>query len=374
MKALLALLRKETYHILRDRRTLTVVVLMPVLQVLLFGYAIRTDVENIRLAIVDPAPDYVTLAIRDRFQSTASFHITQVLRTSNDLLSLFERGATQEAVVFEPGFAAKLARGLPARISLVTDASDPNTGSVIQSYAMAVIQGYEREKLGSGVPNISSARTIDIVPQVHVQFNPTLKSSNIFVPGLIAFMLTIIAALMTAISLTREKEVGTMEALLVSPLRPRQIIIGKVAPYIVVGFISVITVLTVGRVIFHVPIRGSLVLLLAEGILFILTSLALGIFISARTSSQRVAMTAALAGTMLPTVLLSGFIFPIESMPLILQWIANLMPAKWFIFIIRGIMLKGVGLRYLWRETIVLAAMAFLLLAMATRSFKVRLE
>jgi ABC-2 type transport system permease protein len=206
-----------------------------------------------------------------------------------------------------------------------------------------------------------------------MRFNPTRESSNLFVPGLMAFVLTIISSLMTAISLTREKETGTMETLLVSPLRPWAIIVGKVAPYLVVGFASVVGVLVEARLVFGVPLRGSVLLLLGEGALYILVSLALGILVSASTSSQRVAMVVALLGTMLPNVLLSGFVFPVESMPTPLQVIANVVPGRWFVLIARGIMLKGIGLEYLWRETLILAAMAAGLLVASTRSFKERL-
>ena len=361
------LLRKEGYHILRDRRTLVVLIVMPILQVVLFGYAIRTDVNDIRLVIVDPTPDYATLALRDRFTAAGVFRTVTVLRDAAPLDRLFQSGAAQEAVLFDPGFADRMARGLPARVAIVTDATDPNTGSAMQSYAAAVIQDYERERAGA-------ARAIRIVPEVRMRFNPTRESSNLFVPGLMAFVLTIISTLMTAISLTREKETGTMEVLLVSPLRPGQIILGKVLPYLLIGFVSILTVVAEARFVFNVPLRGSVFLLMGEGLLFILASLALGILISARTSSQRVAMIGALAGTMLPSVLLSGFIFPIESMPRLLQWLSNAMPAKWFVIIARGIMLKGVGLEILWPETLILLAMAVVLLAISTRSFHVRLD
>ncbi|HEX5437832.1 MAG TPA: ABC transporter permease [Gemmatimonadaceae bacterium] len=361
------LLRKEGYHILRDRRTLAVLIVMPIVQVVLFGYAIRTDVENVRLAIVDPAPDYATLALRDRFTAAGVFRTVAVLPGAGELDRLFRSGAAQEAVLFEPGFANHIARGTPARVAIITDATDPNTGSAMQSFAAAVIQSWERERAGA-------VRAIRITPQVRMRFNPTRESSNLFIPGLMAFVLTIISTLMTAISLTREKETGTMEVLLVSPLRPAQIIVGKVLPYLAIGFVSILTVVAEARLVFHVPLRGSVLLLLAEGLLFILTSLALGILISARTSSQRVAMMGALAGTMLPSVLLSGFIFPIESMPRVLQWFSNVMPAKWFVIIARGIMLKGVGLGVLWPETLILLAMTLVLLAASTRSFHVRLD
>jgi ABC-2 type transport system permease protein len=367
MSALRGLLRKEVYHILRDKRTLAVLVFLPVVQVVMFGYAIRTDIDRVRLAIVDPHPDYATLALRSRFGAADLFRTVAVVTRVEGLDPLFERGDAQAALVFEPAFADRLARGLPGRLLLITDATEPNTGSTIQSYANAVIDGYERE-LQSRAPGIR------IVPQARMRFNPTRQSSNLFVPGLMAFVLTIISSLMTAVSLTREKETGTLEALLVSPLRPWQIIVGKVAPYLGIGFLSVVLIVPEARIIFGVPLRGSLLLLLAEGLLFILVSLSLGILISAWTSSQRVAMLGALVGTMLPNLLLSGFIFPLESMPAPLQWISNIVPGRWFVTIARSIMLKGVGLEYLWRETLVLAGLAALLLAASTRSFKARLE
>jgi ABC-2 type transport system permease protein len=367
VSALGGLLRKEAFHILRDRRTLAVIVLLPVVQVLLFGYTIRTDVTDVRLAVVDPTPDHVTLALRSRLDASDVFRTVAVLRDPASLESLFQRGRAQEAIVFESGFAERLARGLPARVAVITDATDPNTGSARQNYAVAVIEDYERE-----LSTIASG--VRIVPDVRMRFNPTGESSNLFVPGLMAFVLTITSALMTAISLTREKETGTMEALLASPLRPWQIIVGKVTPYLVLGFLGAVFVIIEAKLVFQVPVRGSVLLLLAEALLFILVSLSLGMLISSRTSSQRVAMMAALVGTMLPTMLLSGFIFPVESMPVVLQWVSNIVPAKWFVLIARSIMLKGVGIAYLWQETLILLAMAVLLLRVSTRSFHVRLE
>jgi drug efflux transport system permease protein len=367
MNALAGLLRKEALHILRDRRTLVVIVAMPVLQVVLFGYAIRTDVDHVRLAIVDPSPDPVTLALRARFEGAGVFRTVAVLPRADLLPRLFERGEAQGAVAFEPRFADRVGRGEPASLLIIADATEPNTGSIVQAYATAVVQTFEREQRAIG-------RGVRIVPTVRMRFNPTRQSSNLFVPGLMAFVLTIISSLMTAISLTREKETGTMEALLVSPLRPWQIIVGKVAPYLVVGFVAVVGVIVEARLVFKVPLRGSPALLLGEGLLFILVSLSLGILISARTSSQRVAMMGALVGTMLPTMLLSGFIFPLESMPLALQLISNVVPARWFVLVARSIMLKGVGIAYLWPATLVLMAMAGALLVLSTRAFHERLD
>jgi ABC-2 type transport system permease protein len=368
MSALLGLLRKEMYHILRDRRTLLVLILLPVVQVVLFGYAIRTDVKDVRLVIVDPAPDPTTLALRNRFLASGTFRVVALVTRDEELEPLFQTDTAQVAVRFEPGFGERLAAGEPAQLLVITDATEPNSGAARQSFVSAVVQDFEAERQGS------SAGGIRINTLVRSRFNPTRESTNLFIPGLMALVLSIISALMTALSLTREKETGTLEALLVSPLRPWQIIVGKVAPYVVIGFISVLTVLLEARLVFHVPLRGSVALLLFEGFLFILVSLSIGILISARTSSQRVAMLGAMMGTMLPTQMLSGFIFPLESMPRALQWVAQVVPARWFVVIARGIMLKGVGLEYLWKETLVLAAMALLLLVASARSFKVRLQ
>ena len=367
MSALFGLLRKEVYHILRDRRTLTVLVLLPVVQVVLFGYSIRTDVTDVRLAIVDPHPDATTLALRDRFMASGVFRVIAVLPSARELDPLFRTDTAQVAIEFEPAFGERLARGESAQLLVISDAAEPNSGTARQSYVSAVVQQYEAERT-------RTRGGIRIVTEARSRFNPTRASTNLFVPGLMALVLNIISALMTALSLTREKETGTLEALLVSPLRPWQIIVGKVAPYLAIGFVSVLLVLAEAKLVFHVPVRGSVTLLLAEGLLFILVALALGILISARTSSQRVAMMAAMMATMLPTQILSGFIFPLESMPRALQWLSNVVPAKWFVLIARGIMLKGVGLSVLWPETLALAAMALVLMAAASRSFSARLQ
>jgi ABC-2 type transport system permease protein len=374
MSALKGLLQKEAFHILRDRRTLIVLIALPVVQVVLFGFAIRTDIDGVRLAVVDSAPDYATMALRDRFASAGVFRTVSVVARTADLEPLFQNGQAQQAIVFKPGFAADLARGEPAQILIVTDATEPNTGSLLQAYAQAVIDGYQHELSASATSSVARASRIVIAPDVRVRFNPTRASSNLFVPGLMAFVLTIVSSMMTAISITREKETGTMEAMLVSPLRPLEIIVGKVAPYLAIGFVSAIAIIVEARLVFRVPLRGSLLLLLFEAALFILVSLSLGILVSARTSSQRLAMMAALLGTMLPNVLLSGFIFPVESMPWLLRILSNIVPGRWFVAIARGIMLKGVGLAYVWQETLILGVMAAVLLAASVHSFKERLE
>jgi ABC-2 type transport system permease protein len=366
MSALRGFVVKEFHHILRDRQTLLILLLLPLAQVVLFGYALRTDVRGVRLLVVDPTPDYATLQLRDRFAATDLFDVVGVLPSTLSLSRAFQRGTADQAIVFQPRFAQRLARGDPAQILVITDATDPNTGSTMQAYATAVIQGYEQE-LRSGGPGIR------IAPETRMRFNPTLESVNLFIPGLIALVLTVVSALMSAISLSREKERGTLEILLVSPLKPWQIIVGKVLPYLALGLANVLTVLGAAWFVFRVPFRGSVLLLLGESLLFIVTSLALGVLIAAVASSQRTAMMGALVGLMMPTTILSGMIFPIASMPAWLQPLTNLVPGKWFILLSRGIMLKGVGLTHLWQETLVLAGMTLLLMVAAVRAFSIRL-
>ena len=361
-----AFVTKEVRHILRDRQTLTILLLMPLVQVVLFGYALRSDVRDVRLAIVDPSPDYATLALRDRFQAARRFTIVATERSMSRIEPLFRKGKLDLVVSLDPEFASRIESGEPAQVFIAVDASDPNTGSTMQAYARAVVAEYEQDLAARGSPPVR------IAPQVRMRFNPTMESVNLFIPGLIALVLTLVSALMTAISLSREKERGTLEILLVSPLRPWQIIVGKVLPYLALAFANVLTALLAAWLIFHVPFRGSITLLLVESIIYSTVSLALGILVATLTTTQRVAMLVALLATMLPSTLLSGMVFPLASMPRVLQLLSNVVPAHWFIVIARGIMLKGVGLAHLWRESLVLVAMTLVLVTVAVRSFKAR--
>ena len=364
---LLAFIVKELRHILRDRQTLTILLLMPLVQVVLFGFALRSDVRDVRLVVVDPSPDYATLALRSRLVAARRFKIVAVAQSMKAVEPFFRQGKADVAIAFDPDFGAHLQSGGPARLLLAVDASDPNTGTTMQAYARAVIAAYEAD-LGA-----QKGHAVRIISMTRMRFNPTLESVNLFVPGLIALVLTLVSALMTAISLSREKERGTLEILLVSPLRPWQIIVGKVLPYLGLAFANVLTALLAAWLIFHVPFRGSVTLLLAESVIYSMVSLALGVLVASLTESQRVAMLFALLVTMLPSSLLSGMVFPIASMPAFLQWVSMIVPARWFIIIARGIMLKGVGLTHLWRETLVLVAMTAVLMTLAVRSFRPRI-
>jgi ABC-2 type transport system permease protein len=252
-----------------------------------------------------------------------------------------------------------------ANVQVLTDGSNPNISKIITGYTTSVLQDYRNTALRTAEVGVEA------VPLM--MFNPELKSVNLFVPGLMALILMLVSALMTSISITREKESGTMEVLLVSSLRPVEIIIGKVVPYFLLSFVNVVTVVALASIVFGVPCRGSVTLLILESLLFIVTALSLGIFISTITSSQQVAMMISLAGLLLPTILLSGFIFPVASMPLPLRMISNLIPAKWYLIIVRGIMLKGTSFGYIWKETLVLGVMTMVLMVASIKKFKTRL-
>jgi ABC-2 type transport system permease protein len=366
MNAFLGFVRKEAFHIVRDRQTFWILLLMPLVQVLLFGFAVRTDVTDVRVAIVDPTPSVATRALVQRFAASSRYRLMGVHPTTTTLDEAFRNGTVRQAIVLPPD-AERLMRGAePLPVQIITDAADPNTGSVMQSYATSILQRWSAET----APRPGAVR-FDVATRM--RYNPTLESVNLFVPGLIALVLTIVSAMMTAISITREKESGTMEMLLVSPLHPWAIVAGKVAPYVAMGFANVLLVLGAARVVFGMPLRGSVVLLLAECLLYIMTALALGIVISTRAQTQRTAMIAALAGLLLPTLMLSGFIFPLESLPTPLRIVTNIVPARWFLLIVRGVMVKGAGLATLWQESLILLGITGLLLVVGARRLAIRL-
>lgn len=364
--ALRAFMQKEVRHLLRDKQTLSILLLLPLAQLLLFGFAVRTDVNNIRVVVVAPSSDLATAALHTQLENSGRFTVLPSVRTVPEVEALFRSERVDVGIFLEGGVADALAAGDLVRIEIVADASDPNNGTTMQNYTVAALRQWQ-QRLGASTPGVR------IDTRVRMRFNQTLESVNLFVPGLIALILTLVASLMTAISLSKEKERGTYEILLVSPLHPWQIIIGKVMPYLVLSMANLGTVLLAAKLVFGVPFVGSMPLLIATAMLFALVSLSLGVLIAAITNSQLAAMLAALGGTMLPSTMLSGMIFPIASLPLPLQVISNIVPARWFIMISRGIMLKGAGIGELWVPIAVLCFMLVVLLTLAIRRTSVRL-
>ncbi|MBO6525092.1 MAG: ABC transporter permease [Balneolaceae bacterium] len=360
---------KEFKQIFRDKRTLVVLFGMPVIMLILFGFALRNEINNAQIAVLDLSKDAVTRDLTQKLASSEAFQLNTYLHNYDEVEEVFKSGVVKEIVVFEKKFAQRLTREGIANVQVITDATDPNLANIVQSYTGAIIRDYTQELNYQG-----KVLEQGIQPVIKMMYNPELKSVNLFVPGLIAVILMLVSALMTSISITREKEMGNMEILLVSPLKPIHIIIGKVLPYLVLSVINVITILVLAHYIFEVPFKGSYALFFGEAILFILTALALGVFISSVTNNQQTAMMISLAGLLLPTVLLSGFIFPVESMPAPLQMVSHAIPAKWFLIVVRSIMLKGSGIEFLWMETLILVGIAMFFMTLSLKKFNVRLQ
>ncbi|WP_339837126.1 ABC transporter permease [uncultured Maribacter sp.] len=368
MKRFIGFVKKEFYHIFRDRRSLFILFGMPIAQILLFGFAITNEINNVDIAVLDHSKDATTKEIINKISASKYFSIKQMITHEADIASVFEKGQVKAVLNFENNFSKNLINDHKATIQIVTDATDPNTANTISNYVNAILQQYQTEL------NKGTITPYQIISQTRMVYNPELKSVYMFVPGVMTIILMLVSAMMTSISITKEKELGTMEILLVSPINPFQVIIGKVVPYIFLSVINAIVIVLLSIFIFHMPVQGSLFLLGIESVLFIVSALALGILISTISKTQQTAMMVSLMGLMLPVILLSGFIFPISSMPVPLQIISNIIPAKWFIIIIKGIMLKGVGLQYIWKETLILLGMTVFFIALSVKKYKIRLE
>ncbi len=370
MNRFTAFIQKEFRHILRDRRTLLILFGMPVVQVLLFGFVLTNEIKNAAIAVLDPSKDAESIALTNKMASSGYFHVEKRLDSSNDLEAAFRTGVIKMALVFPPDFAAQLQAG-QAQLQFIGDASDPNTATTLINYASAIVADFQQEKAiqNSNVPN----RAFTIRTETRMRYNPEQKGVFNFVPGVMTLILMLVSAMMTSITIAREKELGTMEVLLVSPLQPIQIILGKTAPYLALTLLNALMVVLLGIFVFEMPMRGSIILLAVECMLYMFVALSLGIFISTKAKDQMSAMFLSALGLMMPTMLLSGFIFPRESMPVPLQVLGNLIPATWFNPIIKGIMIKGVGLDVLWKHTLVLGGMALFFLGLSLRNFKDRL-
>ena len=368
MKRFIGFIKKEFYHIFRDRRSLFILFGMPIAQIMLFGFAITNEINNVDIAILDHSKDATTEEIINKISASKYFSINQFIDKESDIETIFKKGKVKAVLNFEKDFSKNLVKDNKATIQIITDATDPNTANTISNYVNAILNQYQKEL------NKDITITYQIVPQTRMVYNPELKSVYMFVPGVMTIILMLVSAMMTSISITREKELGTMEILLVSPLKPFQVIIGKVFPYIFLSIINAVVIVMLSIFIFKMPVQGSLFLLALESILFIISALALGILISTISATQQTAMMISLMGLMLPVILLSGFIFPISSMPLPLQVISNIIPAKWFIIIIKGIMLKGVGIQFIWKETLILVGMTVFFIGLSVKKYKIRLE
>ncbi len=358
---------KEFIQIFRDYRTMFILFGIPIAQIMLFGFALNMDLNNVSMAVLDYSNDLYSKELINKINSSDYFIVEKRINSTNEIEDAFKSGKIKEVLIIEHDFSKNLLNGQPANVQVVTDASDPNSAAIIVNYTQSIITNFQSE-LAKKMGTLALEK-----PQIRFKYNEELKNVYMFVPGVFTIILMLVSAMMTSISIAREKELGTMEILLVSPIKPVQIIVGKVLPYVILSFINSAIILFLSYFVFEMPFTGSIVLLLSEGLLFIIMALALGIFISTVSNSQQTAMLLSMFALLLPTILLSGFIFPVKNMPYILQLFSNIMPSKFFIIIVKGIMLKGAGLKDLWVETTIILGMTLFFIGLSVKKFKIRL-
>ena len=352
MKQFISFVIKETKHILRDRRTMLILFGMPVVLMLLFGFAISTDVKDVRTVVVTSQTDHRTQAAVERLAQSEYFTITQTARTPQEAERIIRSQKADMAVVFANGFASR-----KGGVQFIVDGSDPNMVQQWTNYAQQVIVNPQ-----SSLVNM------------RMLYNPQMKSAYNFVPAIMGMLLMLVCAMMTSISIVREKEKGTMELLLVSPVRPLMVIIAKAVPYLVLAFCILITILLMARYVLDVPLQGSVLWILFVSAIYILLALALGLLISNIAQTQLVALLMSAMVLLMPVIMLSGMIFPVESMPQVLQWIAAVVPPRYYIDAMRKLMIMGVGIGEVMKEVAVLSIMAAVLLAVSLKMFNTRLE
>ena len=368
MKQFLNFVRKEFLHVMRDKKTLLILFGMPVAQILIFGFALTNEVKNSKVIVFDQAKDLASQELISKIEASRYFEVERAVMEQQEMEAAFREGKIKMAVVFPAGFNTSLLHEHKAQLQVIADASDPNTANLLSNYLSAIVTDYQQT---AGNNMVLQYR---IIPELRMLYNPQLKGAPNFVPGVMALVLMLVCVMMTAISIVKEKETGTMEVLLVSPFKPVLVIISKAVPYLILSLLNVASILLLSVFVLELPVNGSLLLLLAESVLFIITCLTVGIFISVKTGSQQVAMLISLMGMLLPTILFSGFMFPIENMPIPLQLFSNVIPAKWFYIIVKSIMIKGLGFEAIWKETLILAGITVVLGLISLKSFKIRLS
>lgn len=368
MKQFWIFTQKEFYHILRDPWTMIILLVLPVVMLILFGYAISTEIRNAHFVVYAPSRDVTTQGIVNKLETSEYFTFDGYVNSPQEAEELFMEGDIGMFVIFSENFYNSMIHTGDAQVQIVTDGSDPNTANTLTLYAQSLINSYQQDmNKDMSVPYV-------ITPDVRLLYNPSMKGSYNTVPGVMGMLIMLVCAMMTSISIAREKEKGNMEILLVSPMKPLSIILAKVIPYFCISVVNFITIMFIATVIMQVPVNGSWLLLLAVSLLFIFVSLAIGLLISTVVSRQMVAMLISAMGLMLPAVLLSGLVFPISSMPVALQWVSQILPVKWYIESTRAIMIMGVGFSSLTTQFAVLSAMALGLLFLSLRNFKIRLD
>ena len=368
MKQFIAFVNKEFRHIIRDNRTLLIIIGMPIVEILLFGFAINMEVQNITVAFYDPSPDAITTGITERIKENSYFNNQGNMPSMAKMEEAMQKGDLDLAVVFQQNFQEDLVQTGNAAVQLLANSSDPNRGSISATYATAIIAGYQQEQMElMHIP-------FQIQTENRMIYNPQMKSSYMFVPGIMGLVLMIICTIMTSVSIVREKERGTMEVLLASPLKQGTMIFAKTIPYMVISFIDFIIILLLSYFVLGVPINGSLLLLFLGALIYISLTLTYGLTISTLVDKQMNAVIFSAITAMIPVLMLSGMIFPVGNMPVVLQALSAIIPARWFIDAVRKVMIQGQGILMIWKEVLIMIGMTLFLLGVTIAKTKKRLE
>lgn len=368
MKQFLEFVKKEFFHIFRDARTMLILLGMPIAQILLFGFAITTEVKDIQFGVYDLSKDISTQQIINRLQVSKYFTLVEDMQSPDQLEHAMKGGKVSMVLVFASDFHSNMLHTGEANVQVIVDATDPNQATTMTNYITSILSQYQQEMITEH--NNTGFR---IVPQTKMLYNPQMEGAYNFVPGVMGLILMLICAMMTSIAIVREKERGSMEVLLASPIKPILIIISKAVPYFTLSVVNLITILLLSVFVLKVPIAGSLPLIILASFLFILVALLFGLLISNIVNTQVAAMLISGMGLMMPTMLLSGMMFPIESMPIVLQWFSSIMPARWYIEIIKKLMIQGVDGVFVIKEFVILSVMLLFLLVVSLKKFKIRL-
>jgi len=376
MKTIIHIIKKEFLQFKRDPKMFGIVLVAPIVQLIFLGYAATMDVNSVHILFLDQDKTETSHNFIERFESSGFFSIDYYADNYEELTGQIDKANVLVGFVIPKNFSKMINRNETVELQAIFDGSDGNTASIAAGYITKIISEYSQDL----VIDFRARRGIKVVPfgQISVQertwYNPYLKTRYFMVPAIVGLLLSIITLILTSLAVVKEKEIGTLEQIIVTPIKPYQLIIGKLVPFIIMGFVSVILVITMMNVLFSIPVRGSIIFLFTSAFFYILSTLGLGLFVSTVSKTQQQAMMIAIFGIMMPMVYLSGFAFPIENMPKILQYISYLIPLRYFITIIRGVVLKGIGIADLWQEATVLLFMGVTILFLSSLRFHKRLD
>lgn len=377
MKEFFAFVRKEFLHIFRDRKTLLVLVGLPTVLIVLFGFAISTEIRNVNIGLLSMDDDISITRLMQKIDRSEYFTYVGKYASEAEVDEAMRRGEIDAALIFPAGFIPAMYGAEGAEVALVVDATNPNNASMEVMYLSRIVYGYFGDEMagsGIGMPSDLPAGGASLTPNLRMLYNPQLKSSYNFVPGIMGLILMLICALMTSVSIVREKETGSMEVLLVSPVRPIYIVLAKMIPYFVISCAILLNILLLTIFVLKVPVEGSFFWMILVSLIYIILSLGIGMFVSSIVKTQIIATLICGMIFLIPVMMFSGMLYPIESMPVALQWFAQVIPAKWFIEAMRKIMIEGVPVRYVTTEILIMSGLAVLFFTAAVVKFKDRIE